>query len=300
VDRRGGTEPVKDGDPARVYNSQSVALSPDDARLAVAFPPDGETQVDLWVMHLAGRYSTLLRTGPFSDRRPVWHDGGRRIAYIGGFESGATEIRSISASGEGSYEVLVPTRPVPINEFQFTPNERGLVYREGDSTTGVGNIGFIDLDGGDTVPDIVPSAFVERGIALSNDGRWLAYVSDSNGNDQVFVRPFGSAGERVQISIDGGTEPVWADNGRELFYREPSTGWMMVANLATAPTINVNGRERLFDASSFMNSGGAWRAYDVTRDGQRFVMIRAPMAGSDAPRITVIQNFLSEVDRRVN
>jgi hypothetical protein len=95
----------------------------------------------------------------------------------------------------------------------------------------------------------------------------------------VFVRAAG--GGRRQVSTNGGLEPPWAANGRELFYREPVGGSLVVATYRTDPTFTVESRAPLFDATPFALVNG-WRGYDVTSDGQRFVMMRQDQ-DSDAP-----------------
>ncbi len=155
----------------------------------------------------------------------------------------------------------------------------------------------------------------EFSIALSPDGRWLAYVSDISGRDEVYVRPFPNVHDaRSQVSTNGGAEPRWAHGGDEIFYRElppdfvatpdrSESGPMMVVTYAADSTFRVRGREPLFDAGDYLfgipplPGVSNWPAYDVASDDERFVMIRiasdAPEA--DAPRLVYVQNFAEEL-----
>jgi serine/threonine-protein kinase len=154
----------------------------------------------------------------------------------------------------------------------------------------------VNLSTGTVVPDIVPSDFIERSIALSRNGRWLAYVSNESGRDEVYVRPAPPAeGLKVTISRNGGTEPVWAHNGRELFFREPSTGSMLVATYSDEAGFQRRSVDRLFDASPYLDAGGAWRSYDVTKDDERFVMIRPEREAAESSRLILLQNLFDRM-----
>ncbi len=126
-------------------------------------------------------------------------------------------------------------------------------------------------DGTDTVLVNRPGA-LERGPTLSPDGRWIAYISDEVGSNQIFVRPFpdASSGTQWQISSEGGTEPLWSHSGRELFYK--SGGFMMAAQIQTSPNFAVRARHQLFPVGDYFNN--AWHPrYVVLPDDQRFVLI---------------------------
>ncbi len=127
---------------------------------------------------------------------------------------------------------------------------------------------------------------------LSPDGRWLAYTSNESGRFEVYVQPFPGAGARSRISRDGGTEPVWARNGKELFFRQGDS-LMAVAMVNGAA---VSGPQLLVSAPTLRATTGGRPNYDVTTDGQRFVMIRLE---PDGPRIQVVLNWADELRRRV-
>jgi Tol biopolymer transport system component len=129
---------------------------------------------------------------------------------------------------------------------------------------------------------------------VSPDGRWLAFVSNQSGQSQVYVRPLEGLADQVQVSVSGGTEPLWSRDGRELFYR---TGAGLGSELIqvvvrTEPTFAVTSRRALFSVAEMVNST-PHRNYDISPDGKTFVMVRF----NPSTRIMVIQNLPALLER---
>jgi hypothetical protein len=155
-----------------------------------------------------------------------------------------------------------------------TPDGRTVVFQEsGSFTSGIRAIAF---DSAPASRTIMPAAFNESAPALSPDGHWLAYQSDQTGRMEVYVQSYPVPGARVPVSLQGGTEPVWAHSGRELFYRAGDS--LMVASVTVAPAFAVAGRRALFGGTYL--GGGSFREYDVAPDDQHFVMITGGAAQS--------------------
>ena len=142
------------------------------------------------------------------------------------------------------------------------------------------------------------SSFNEHTPKLSPDDLWLAYVSNESDRDEVFVIRFPTGG-KWQISTEGGTEPMWSRDGRELFYRNGEK--MMVvdfsagADSAGTPTL-------LFEGAYDLKIGPGATNYDVTPDGQGFVMIRTPEGATESAgttQVTLVQNWFEELKRLV-
>ncbi len=131
---------------------------------------------------------------------------------------------------------------------------------------------------------------------FSPDGRWLAYESDESGREEIYVRPFPGPGSKWQISADGGTEPVWARSGRELFYRNGDE--MMAADIATQPSFSARKPKVLFEGH-YESYGPFSSYYDVSPDGQRFLMVKENQQGTSASQINVVLNWFEELKRRV-
>ena len=140
------------------------------------------------------------------------------------------------------------------------------------------------------------TTFAEGTGELSPDGHWLAYQSNESGRNEIFVRPFPTVDAgRWTISTSGGSSPVWERRGTELFYLD-GTGAMTRVPIQTAPTFSPGTPTRLFDTRYY--AAEAVRTYDVSLDGQRFLMIKA--AGTDqAPRMVVVLNWLEELKARL-
>jgi serine/threonine-protein kinase len=134
---------------------------------------------------------------------------------------------------------------------------------------------------------------------FSPDGRWLAYTSDESGRMEIFVKPYPGPGGKWQISTDGGTEPLWNHNGRELFYRNGDR--MMAVDISTQPGFAAGKPRQLFERHYLANPiGNARPNYDISADGQRFLMVK-PVDQEEAARtqINVVLNWTEELKRLV-
>lgn len=170
---------------------------------------------------------------------------------------------------------------------------------------------MLPLDGERKPRRFLQTPFHETMATLSPDGRWLAYVSDESSRREVYVQSFpglprdpsrgpgGStaltAGGKWQISTEGGTEPVWARNGKELFYWNGAK--MMAVDITTQPTFSA-GTPRLLFEGRYERSRGFRANYDVTPDGERFVMVRAGEQEWAATQVNVVLEWFEELKRR--
>jgi Tol biopolymer transport system component len=155
------------------------------------------------------------------------------------------------------------------------------------------DIAIVRNGGHGPVEPLVASQFEETFPAISRDDRWLAFVSSQSGKDEVYVRPLGRDGDLVQVSLSGGTEPVWGPDGRELFYRSSGTApQLMVASLQTQPTFAVTARRALFSVAEIVTATPHVN-YDISPDAKTFVMVRL----NPSSRIMVIQNLPGLVRR---
>ena len=152
--------------------------------------------------------------------------------------------------------------------------------------------------GTDTLPrPLLATPSRERAPALSPDGAYLAYVSDETGTDEVYVKRFLDTGvTKWPISNGGGVEPVWAEGGRELFYRN-EVDQMIAVEVQTRPNFSLGQRHTLFNASAYVRDVN-YHSYAVTKDGQRFIMIRASEDEVD-PSFIVVENFTEELKARI-
>ena len=140
------------------------------------------------------------------------------------------------------------------------------------------------LDGTRRVTPLLQTKFDERNGIVSPDGRWLAYESNSSGSFEIYVRPFPNVGDgQWQVSTAGGRQPLWARSGKELFYVGADGALLRVPVEASGATWNAGTPMKLLDGRYYTGTGTSGRTYDVSPDGQRFLMIKAP-ATDAAPR----------------
>ncbi len=161
---------------------------------------------------------------------------------------------------------------------------------------------MLTLDGDRTPTPLLNTEFIERNAALSPDGRWMAYESTESGQEEIYVRPFPDVDAgRWQVSSDGGTWPLWAPDGRELFYVGPQA--MMSVAIDTEPTFGLGRREPLFDKEPYWTRprAGTNRRAAIAPDG-RFLFLKEGGGSEDdapPPSIIVVLNWFEELKRLV-
>ena len=164
-------------------------------------------------------------------------------------------------------------------------------------------IGLRPGEDGEAEPLVVSDRFNEWYPAVSRDGRWLAYVSNETGRDEVFVRPFPNVNTgKWQISNEGGVEPVWAHNGRELFFRNRAMNEIAVATFSTTEnSFELGSVTPLFrlPGDNLDNRANRPRVYDVALDDQSFLTTRPVDTETAATSVILVLNFFEELKRLV-
>ena len=180
--------------------------------------------------------------------------------------------------------------------LQISSDGKTIVFRQNSDITGR-DIGMVRLEGESEPEMLLQTPFEEHTGMLSPDDRWLTYVSNESGREEIYVRPFPDLGGKWQVSTDGGTEPMWSRDGRELFYRNGDK--MMAVAISTEPELAPGKPTLLFEGRylSGVSAGNPATNYDVAPDG-RFVMIRTA-EGSGLTQINVVLNWLEELKRLV-
>jgi hypothetical protein len=246
--------------PAEPRAYEGPRFSPDGKRIAVDIVEESGGGSDVWVYDVAQRAWLRLTTDRISNR-PEWTPDGRRLVY-----SNNADLWRVAADGSSRPESLLVAIGVRY-PTAVTPDGRAVLFQEaGPTRNGVYRLAF---DSAPQASIVIPGAFNESEAVLSPDGRWLAYQSDEAGRMEAYVRPFPGPGARVSVSVQGGTEPVWSRDGRELFYRTGDS--LLAASVSLRPTFAVTGR-RLLLRGAFLQ-GARLREYDVAPDGQHFVMV---------------------------
>ena len=132
------------------------------------------------------------------------------------------------------------------------------------------SIGIVTNTG--VIRPLLNTSAYEGGARLSPDGRWLVYISNESGQNEVYLRPFPALDRRWTISTQGGTQALWNPNGKEIFYRNGDK--MMAVEVTTTPEVKLSAPRVLFEKRYAFGAGITMANYDVTRDGQRFIMVK--------------------------
>jgi eukaryotic-like serine/threonine-protein kinase len=286
VNRNGAEQPF--AAPARAY--LNPRLSPDGRRVAVGI---AEQESQVWLYDLMRDTLTRFTFEGNVNGYPAWTLDGKRIAFISNKE-GPLNIFWQLADGSGGLERLTTS------DDTQTPNSWSadgqlLAFNEINPTTGI-DVWVLRMSDRKAQP-FLRTPFNESAPRFSPDGRWLAYVSDESGRYEVYVQPYPGPGGKWQISTEGGTEPAWNPNGRELFYR--SGDKMMAVDIATQPGFAA-GKPRLLFERHYQPTPVTFPDYDVSPDGQRFLMLKPSESTVAAPtQINVVLNWFEELKRRV-
>jgi serine/threonine-protein kinase len=300
VDRRGREEPL--GAPRVRYSAPR--LSPDGTR--VAFEARNP-QSDVWIWEIRRRLLTQVTSDAPSDVLPVWSPDGQRLVWASDRGGGLANLYAQAADGTGAVERLTVS-PRSQRPSSFTPDGTQLVVAEADPTQtgGAAVLGILPMRGDGHVNGWGEPSIPGINAEISPDGRWILYEAREGGQAEVYVRPFrASTARRWQVSTNGGREPLWARNGRELFYLGPDgtlmgvpidvgTGDMSLTAGIPAPVIAAGA---YFTETAFHRG----RSYDVSADGARFLRIKIDESGAeentDARRFVIVENWAEELKR---
>jgi hypothetical protein len=272
------------------------ALSRDGKRLALGIR---ELASHIMIKELDQGPVSRLTTGSSNNWRAAWMADGRSVGYVSQAIAPRSNRDVYQRPADGSRPpTLLLDLDENVDRVVFSRDGAWVVYQI------VRSPGLRDLFarrlGSDSSIALVATRADEKAPALSPDGRWLAYVSNESGVLEVYVRPFpNTADGRWQISVSGGTEPVWAHSGRELFYRSigAATDSQMVIAVTTGKSFIPGARKALFPLIRYATDD-TYQHYDVAPGDRRFVMLRATEANR-ADQLIVVENFFEVLRARV-
>ena len=275
VSRQGVEQPMIDV--ARNYSNPRV--SPDGKRLLVQAG-------DLWIQDMArSTFTRLASRDVLINAFPIWLPDSRRVVYR---SPGGLRIQDAEGSG--------PPQAVPgTTDLDYPAAIAGdgdtLIVMRGSQETSF-DLFRLSLRDPAQIKTVLKTPAYEGGARLSPDGRWLTYVSDESGQSEIYLRPFPEPDRRWTISTQGGTQPIWSPNGKEIFYRNGDK--MMAVEVATSPEVKLSAPRLLFEKQYAFGRGITIANYDVTPDGQHFIMVKDE---AGAARLNVVLNWLSELER---
>ncbi len=268
-------------------------ISPDGKRVAV-HSADGDN--DIWIWETTSETLTRLTFDRGTDSFHVWMPDGKRIAYVSSAAGSGPNIYMRAADGTGQPEALLTKPPDSSGALVIngvTPDGKFLIYSVGVPS----NIMKLSPDGhGEPQPVLANPQYAERSAQVSPDGRWLAYQSDESGVFQAYVRPFPNVdGGRWQVSIDGGSLPIWHPNGRELFFID-NINRVMAVPIFLGSSFAFGKPASAFDFSD--RPASVYRNYDIGPDG-RFIVAKESQRGRGSNQFIVVLNWFEELKERV-
>ena len=269
-------------DAQRAY--ESVKLSPDARRLAVTIREASGR--DVWIYELERGAFSRATSGPTDEFNAIWTPDGKRLIFT--VEERLYNVYGKAVNTPGSGELLVggPHDSVPMS---VSPDGKFLIFREGHPETGF-DLWRLPLEGKGEPQVLVRSPFEDNNGVVSPDGRWLAYQSNESGRAEIYVQGFPDPGERWPISTEGGTDPAWSRDGRELIYRNLNR--LMSVAVGSSPRFTADKPVALFE-----RPGRAW-SFDVGADPRSFILVeRDPAAPPIA--VSVVLNWFDELRRLV-
>jgi eukaryotic-like serine/threonine-protein kinase len=278
VSRQGIEQPVTDV--PRAYLSPH--LSADNHRIVVGVGSD------LWILDtLRSTFTRLTSQQSETASYPVWTPDGKQVVF-----RTPTGLRSIDTDGSGRSRTIAGTTS---GDFPSAVAPDGVTLamarRTPESPADIYVISLV----GDPVPRaLVTGLAFEGGPQFSPDGRSMAYVSNDSGRFQVYLRRYPGPDSRWPVSTDGGTSPLWSPTGTELFYRNGNK--MMAVSVSTTPDVTLATPRLLFEQRYGYGSTAALTNYDVSADGQRFLMVKSE---SGVAYLNVVQHWVEELKRLV-
>ncbi len=285
VSRGGKVEAI--GAPPNAYTDPRI--SPDGRFVASSL--QGPTQT-LWIYDLTRSTMTTLPSSG-SSQAPFWTSDGRRLVYRG-TRSGSRTLYWRAADGSDEEERLTTSTSL---QTPASISHDGTRLFFDSVTAGTGpDIWSISLVDRQQPPQVVlQTRFSESSLHISPDGHWAAYNSNESGRSEIYVQAFQVLGAKLMISTDGGAEPHWSPDGRELFYRKGDT--MIGVTLTFGASITAGTPRVLFEGQYQISDTGIG-GYDVARDG-RFLMVEPTSLPRPATQITVVLNWFDEIRSRI-
>ena len=258
-------------------------LSPDGSRVAVSYYEVGITSGAIWVHDLARRYSTRLTNGESGDDTlPVWSPDGRELAFGRVGPTGTSGVYRMDASRPGSERRWFSDEGF-LAPSAWLADGSGLLVQRFDAS-GRGSIWLQPLASNSPPTRLGSEQASEWGAVASPDGRWIAYASDATRRMEVYARRLDDvSASPVRVSTDGGVSPAWRDDGRELFYVDDG-GRIVAVPFEPSDPPQVGTGVALFESRL---EEGADRQFDVTADGQRFLLNRSSAAGGEPIRVVL-------------
>ena len=273
------------------------ALSPEERRVAVGGEEDGD--IDIWIHEVDRPDNIRLNSTDNDDLLPHWLPLGEQITFASrpkptpeGTLVTSTYIQPADASGTA--EPLLADATFGGSVIDWSSDGRlALSVRAGKGLFDLWYLEWNDDAGRYEALPYLYSEFLEKGGHFSPDARWVVHVSDASGRQEVFVRSFPEGTGTTRVSSNGGDQPNWSQDGQTIFY--VAGAWLMAVSVTTEPEFSIIGKpRRLFEASGLPFRSTSPQNYDVSADGQRFVVIEAVETKETEMKVRVVENWSAD------
>ncbi|MGH9881723.1 MAG: hypothetical protein ACRD6N_09835, partial [Pyrinomonadaceae bacterium] len=274
----------------------AIRLSLDEKLLAVGRLDIKAASTDIWLIDLARNVPSRFTFDPANENNPVWSPDRSRILFSSN-RSGVANLYQRLATGTGSDEALFKSAE-PIAPLDWSPDGKFILYTVVSPKT-ENDIWILPLFGDQKATPYLQTEFSETQARFSPDGRWIAYTSNESGSFQVYVQSFPTSGGKWLISTNGGGQPQWRHDGKELFFLGPDRKLMVVEVNGAESTFKAGVPKALFEARTiptvpFYGFNGSY--YAASGNGQRFLV--STLAGESTPTpLTVVLNWTAGIKR---
>jgi hypothetical protein len=267
----------------------ALALSPEGSRVAVTIVD--ATGEQIWVKGLTSADAPASKlTFRGVNQYPRWHPDGTRLLFVATFLSGGN-VQSVLANGTSAAPDTILKDKARVYSAAWSPDGRWVTYERQTNNETRRDVVAVRATGDSTIVPIATTPFAERLATVSPDGRWVLYQSTSTSRPEVYVRPFQAGATGLyQISDNGGQNPKWSRDGREIFYASGTNELIRVA-VGAGPTFTFSDQRVLFPLAAVLD-------WDVAPGGQRFIVVREREARANS-RLVVVENFFEELKAKV-
>jgi len=286
VDRKGQIRTIHEN----LHVHWGMRLSPDGKKIALGLSEVGRPP-DVWIQDLSRGLLSRLTHGPGTNGNPIWSLDGKQILYTS--ERPIFELYRKSADGSGTDEPLL----ISANDkyaLSISPDGKILLFSTSDNVTQM-DLWTVPLAQTNDAKPFIATPFVETGGQISPDGRWLVYQSDESGQAEIYVIGFPGGENKIQVSTNGGTEPLWSRNGKELFYR--SGNKLIEVPVRTGDNFVASAAHVLFEGAFATNTIFGAPAYDVSPDGQKFYFVQEDSKNNREKTINLVLNWPEELKK---
>jgi eukaryotic-like serine/threonine-protein kinase len=262
---------------------EGVSLSPDGTRIAFGYFDTTESLNHIALANATGSVPRRFTFAHGNQYSPIWSPDGARLAFSDD-EAGVDTLSSKPLAGTSNEHPLIPPPPSSTYAQSWSSDAAHILYRVQDAKNGF-DIRALSLREGTSALFVSGPADQSQG-QFSPDGRWVAYTSTESGRHEVYVQPFPATGAKWQVSVSGGEQPRWRRDGKELFYLAPDRALMAVP-IAVMGAFDDATPRRLFVTNIPFGDVNVSQSYDVTADGERFLVAAADPLSPQTP-ISVI------------